>query len=165
MFRRPNTKSRASDSELTAQRYDAGAAGDIQAGIAGLKHVPREQLADMVFLLSMAAKQRSEAIRQSINESAGAEFEFGSMPSGDLANYLAEHAVAALRCHEATAPTILDLLFDRAPEARFAIEQKDAVSMLVALVREQRIEGILEGLRLAGLLNEPSKDRHARFAS
>lgn len=165
MFRTPNTKSRASDGGLREQRSDAASDAEIQAGIARVRHVPREQLVDMAFLLSMAAKQRSEAIRQSISGSAAAEFEFGSMANGGLADYLAEHAVAALRRHEANAPTILDLLFERAPEARFAIEQRDAVSMLAAVVREQRIEGILEGLRLAGMLNEPSKHRHAKFAS
>jgi hypothetical protein len=167
MFRRPNTQSGASDIGPVEQTFEADAesGGEIQAGIARLRHVPREQLVDMVFLLSMAARQHSEAIRQSINESTGAEFESGSMPNADLADYLAEHAVAALRCHEANAPTLLDLLFERAPEARFRVGQKDAVSMLAAMVREQRIEGILEGLRLSGLLNEPSKNRHAGFGT
>ncbi|WP_407154788.1 hypothetical protein [Bradyrhizobium sp. STM 3557] len=167
MFRRPNTKSRASDIGLVPQWYesDGEASKKIQAGIARLKRVPREQLAEAVFLLSMAAKRHREGIQQSIKESAGAEFDLGSMPSGDLANYLAEHAVSALRSHEANAPTLLDLLFERSPEARFAVDQRDAVAMLAAIVREQRIEGILEGLRLSGLLNEPSKGRHAMFGS
>jgi hypothetical protein len=29
--------------------------------------------------------------------------------------------------------------------------------MVAAMIREQRLEEILEGLRLAGILNEPSK--------
>jgi hypothetical protein len=165
MFRRPNTKPHTNDIGQVQQWHEADAESgrEIQAGIARLRSVPREQLADTVFLLSVAAKQHSEGIRQSIEESAGADFEFGSAPSGDLAIYLAEQAVSALRCHEASAPTLLDLLFERPPEARFTIDQKDAVALLAAMVREQRIEGILEGLRLSGLLNEPSKDRHARF--
>jgi hypothetical protein len=39
----------------------------------------------------------------------------------------------------------------------FTIQQQDAVSMMAAMIREQRLEGILEGLRLAGLLNEAPK--------
>jgi hypothetical protein len=165
MFQRPNTKPSTRDIGLAQQWREANAESvkEIQAGIARLRSVPREQLADAVFLLLMAAKQHREGIRQSIEESAGADFEIGSAPSGDLAIYLAEQAVSALRYHEANAPTVLDLLFDRPSEARFTIDQKDAVSLLAAMVREQRIEGILEGLRLSGLLNEPSKDRHAKF--
>lgn len=33
----------------------------------------------------------------------------------------------------------------------------DAVSMVAAMIYEQRLEGILEGLRFAGVLNAPSK--------
>jgi hypothetical protein len=34
--------------------------------------------------------------------------------------------------------------------------------MVAAMIREQRLEGILEGLRLAGLLNEPRKRNRNR---
>jgi len=37
--------------------------------------------------------------------------------------------------------------------------------MLAAMIREQRIEGVLEGLRLAALLNESSRDRHAGMST
>jgi hypothetical protein len=50
---------------------------------------------------------------------------------------------------------------EQLPEVHFTIQQQDAVSMMAAMIREQRLEGILEGLRLAGLLNEASKRRHA----
>jgi hypothetical protein len=167
MFRRTNTKPHTSDIGLPQVWHEANAESgrEIQAGIARLRSLQREQLADAVFLLSVAAKQQSEKIRHSVKESAGAEFEFDSSPNGDLANYLAEQAVSALRGCETNAPTLLDLLFERPPKARFTIDQKDAVSMLAAMIREQRVEGILEGLRLSGLLNEPSKDRHAIFGS
>jgi hypothetical protein len=43
---------------------------------------------------------------------------------------------------------------EQLPEVNFTIQQQDAVSMMAAMIREQRLEGILQGLRLAGLLNE-----------
>jgi len=46
---------------------------------------------------------------------------------------------------------------EQLPDVHFTIQQQDAVSMMAAMIREQRLEGILEGLRLAGLLNEAPK--------
>jgi hypothetical protein len=100
-------------------------------------------------------------IRQAIKERAQAEFAFDPSPDADLATYLAEDAVSTLRHHDADLPTLLDVLVQRSPDVRFTVEQEEAISMIAAVIREQRLEGILEGLRLAGLLNEPSKDRHA----
>ncbi|MGY3609661.1 MULTISPECIES: hypothetical protein [unclassified Bradyrhizobium] len=127
--------------------------------------MPREKLADAVFLFSMAAKQQSERIRRSIKERAEAEFEFDPPANGDIADYLAEEAVSVLRHHEVDVPTLIDVLSRQSPDVDFTVHQTDAVSMLAAMIREQRFEGILEGLRLAGLLNECSKNRHAGFGS
>jgi hypothetical protein len=46
---------------------------------------------------------------------------------------------------------------EQPPDVHFTIPQQDAVSMVAAMIREQRLEGMLEGLRLAGLLNEAPK--------
>jgi hypothetical protein len=48
-------------------RQTQRAGKDIYARVAELKNVPRENLPDAVFMLSMAAKHQSEQIRQSIN--------------------------------------------------------------------------------------------------
>lgn len=167
MFRRLSTKSRASAIDIAARRHACSdrQGRDIQARIAKLRSVPREQLADVVFLLSIAAKQLSEVLRQSVEQNTGAQVDSASTPDGDLAEFLAVHAVTALRCHEVSPPVLGDLLFERSPHARFTVDESDAIAMLAAMVREQRIEGILEGLRLAGLLNEPSKTRHAGIGS
>jgi hypothetical protein len=135
----------------------------MQARIAELRSMPREKLADAVFLLSMAAKQQNERIKRSIQERA--EFEFDPPANGDIADYLAEEAVSVLRHHEADVPRLIDVLSQQSPDVGFTVHQADAVSMLAAMIREQRLEGILEGLRLAGLLNESSKNRHAGFGS
>jgi hypothetical protein len=116
-----------------------------------------------VFLLSMAAKQQSEQIRRSIKERAEAEFEFDPPQNRDIADYLSEDAVSVLRHHVADMPTLIDILSQRSPDVDFTVHHGDAVSMLAAMIRVQRLEGILEGLRLAGLLNESSKNRHAGF--
>jgi hypothetical protein len=159
MFQRQKSGARAGS--LRENVDNETSAKDLQARIAQLRGLPREKLADAVFMLSMEAKQQSSLIRQAIKERAQAELDFDPSPGADLATYLAADAVPSLRHHDADLPTLLDVLVQRSPEARFTIQQEEAVLMLAAMFREQRLEGILEGLRLAGILNEPSKDRHA----
>jgi hypothetical protein len=159
MFHRQKSGARAGS--LRENVDNETSAKDLQARIAQLRGLPREKLADAVFMLSMEAKQQSSLIRQAIKERAQAELDFDPSPDADLATYLAADAVPSLRHHDADLPTLLDVLVQRSPEARFTIQQEEAVLMLAAMFREQRLEGILEGLRLAGILNEPSKDRHA----
>lgn len=159
MFRRQQDGSRARREQGSARSESSGA--EIQARLAQLRGLPREQLADAVFMLSMEARQQSALIRQAIKERAKAEFDFDSPLDADLATFLAEDGVSTLRHHTADLPTLLDLLVQRSPDVRFTVRREDAVLMLAAMIREQRLEGILEGLRLAGLLNESPKDRHA----
>lgn len=163
MFRRHRSKSRAQDARQADQRFESNerSGKDIYSRLIELKTLPREGLVDAVFMLSMAAKQQSRMIQRSIEERAKAEFDFDPPPYGDVATYLASETVETLRDNTADAPGVLDLLFERSPEVRFTVLQQEAVSMLAAMIREQRLEGILEGLRLAGLLNESSKERHS----
>jgi hypothetical protein len=159
MFRKQNSGTRARSPRENAGNEDS--AKDLQARIAQLRGLPRDKLADAVFMLSMEAKQQSSRTRQAIKERTQAELDFEPSPDADLATYLAADAIPSLRHHDADLPTLLDVLVQRSPEVRFTAQQEEAVSMLAAMFREQRLEGILEGLRLAGILNEPSKDRHA----
>ena len=165
MFQRRKSGSRAHDARQGQQGHERNESSgrDIQARMAELRRVPREGLADAVFLLWMATKQQSEQIRRSIKE--GAEAEFDPPQNGDFADYLAAEAVSVLRQHEADVPTLMDILLQRSSDVDFNVHQRDGVSMLAAMIREQRLEGILEGLRLAGLLNESSKGRHAGLGS
>lgn len=160
MFRRRGRKSDAIDARQGGQRYAHGPGVDIKARMAELRSVPHEKLADAVFLLSMAAKQQSEQIRRSIMDRAETRVEFDPPPNADLAAYLAEEAISILRHHETEVPTLLDILSGRSWDVGFTVEQGDAATMLAAMIREQRLEGILEGLRLAGLLNKSPKHRH-----
>src|ERR1700753_1746161 len=136
-------------------------AKDLQTRIAQLRGLPREKLADAVFMLSLEAKQQSSRTRQAVKERTQAEPDFELSPDADLATHLAADAVLSRRHDDAALPTLLDVLVQRSPEVRFTAQQEEAVLMLAAMFREQRLEGILEGLRLAGILNEPAKDRHA----
>jgi hypothetical protein len=133
---------------------------ELQARIGDLRSLPQEKLADAVFLLSMAAKQQSEQIRRSILERAEIEIESHLSSKGDLADFLAGEAVSFLRHHELGSPSLMDILSSRSRDVDFTIEQQVAVAMVAAMIREQRLDGILEGLRLAGLLSRPSKGRH-----
>jgi hypothetical protein len=132
---------------------------DIYARIAALKNVAREDLAHEVFMLYREAKHQSQLIRQSIKDHAQYDFDFGGKSGGDLATYRAEDAVYALRDHVTHPQTFFQAMSEQLPDVHFTIQQQDAVSMVAAMIREQRLEGILEGLRLAGVLNERRK-RH-----
>jgi hypothetical protein len=132
----------------------------IYARIADLKKVQRENLPDAAFLLFMEAKQQSELIRQSIKDRAHHDFNFDGIDS-DLATYLAQDAAYALRDHVTNPQTFFEAISEQLPEVHFTIQQQDAVSMIAAMIREQRVEGVLEGLRLAGLLTEVPNRRRA----
>lgn len=132
----------------------------ISADIADLKKVPRENLPDAVFLLFMQAKQQSELIRRSIKDRTRDDFDFDGT-DGDRATYLAQDAAHALRDHVTNPQTIFEAISEQPPDVHFMIEHQDAVSMVAATIREQRLDGILEGLRLAGLLNEVPNRRRA----
>lgn len=138
-----------------------GAGRDIQDRIAKLRSVPREKLADVVFMLSMSAREQVGLIRKAIKERAQVEVEFDPQSHRDLSTYLAEDAVSTLRHQAATMPKCIDVFRVRTPNIRFTVQQEEAVSLLAAMIREQRLEGILEGLRLAGVLNESPKGRHS----
>ncbi|MFK4726060.1 hypothetical protein ABIE89_007160 [Bradyrhizobium niftali] len=138
-----------------------GSADDIQSHIAELRRLPREKLADAVFMLSMEARRQTQQVRRAIRARAEVDFDSNPPRNADLAAYLADEAVSTLRHHVADAPNMLDLLVHRPRDVRFTVRREEAVALLAATIREQRLDGILEGLRLAGLLTEPAKDRHA----
>ena len=152
---------REQEARQTQERFqrNESAGKEIYAGMAELKNVPRENLPDAVFMLSMAAKHQSEQIRQSIKDRTRYDFDFDTLTDGDLATYLAVDAEYALRGHVTTPQTFFEAMSEQLPDVHFTIQQQDAVSMMAAMIREQRLEGILEGLRLAGLLNEAPKRR------
>src|ERR1700678_1912661 len=152
---------REHEARQTRERFERNerAGKEIYARMAELKNVPRENLPDAVFMLSMAAKHQSEQIRQSIKDRTRYDFDFDTLTHGDLATYLAEDAGYALRDHVTNPQTFSEAMSEQLPDVHFTIQQQDAVSMMAAMIREQRLEGILEGLRLAGLLNEAPKRR------
>lgn len=148
-----------------ASQHRASLGNDIQKRITGLRSLPRERLADAVFMLAMDAKRQSSLLREAINQRADVEPDPSSSPDADFATYLAGEAASTLRHHAVSAPSFLDALLQRSSDVRFTVDRADAIALLAATLREERIEGILEGLRLAGVLNEPDKDRHAGFGS
>ncbi|UPJ69404.1 hypothetical protein IVB23_15545 [Bradyrhizobium sp. 191] len=156
-------KSRAAANARRAEVRRESSIGDIQARIAELRSLPRENLADAVFMLSMNARRQGELIRHAIEKRAEIDLDFDPPPN--LATYLANDVVSTLRHHVADLPSLLDLLVERAPDVCFTVDREEAVSLLATIIGEQRLERALEGLRLAGLLNEPAKDRHAGIGS
>lgn len=138
-------KSRAAANARRAEPRRESSVGDIQARIAELRSLPREELADAVFMLSMNARQ-GELIRHAIEKRAEVDLDFDPPPNADFATYLANDVVSTLRHHVADLPTLLDLLVERAPDVCFTVDREEAVSLLAAIIREHRLEGVLEGL-------------------
>ena len=143
----------------------ASVARELQDRITDLKNVSQDQLADATFMLYMAAKQQTEQARHEIDQRAKVQFAFNPPLSGDLPDYLSREIATVLPHHEANAPSLLDSLSGPSRDARFTVCEEKAVLMLAAVIREQRLDGVLEGLRLAGLLTKPPKTRHAGPAS
>ena len=114
-------------------------------------------------MLFREAKHQSQLIRQSIKDRTQHDCDFGGMSEGtSRATCLAEDTAYALREHVTNPQTFFQAMSEQLPDVHFTIQQQDAVSMVAAMIREQRLEGILEDLRLAGILNEPSKRPRAR---
>src|ERR1700716_3191282 len=146
MFRRKRREKilRELEARQTQERFERneGAGKEIYARMAELKNVPRENLPDAVFMLFMGAKHHSEQIRQSIKDRTRYDFDFDTLTDGDLATYLAEDAGYALRDHVTQPQTFFDAVSEQLPDVHFTIQQQDAVSMMAAMIREQRLEGM-----------------------
>jgi hypothetical protein len=91
MFRKKRQEKilREHEARQTRERFERNerAGKEIYARMAELKSVPRENLPDAVFMLSMAAKHQSEQIRQSIKDRTRYDFDFDTLTHGDLATY------------------------------------------------------------------------------
>ncbi|NOJ46076.1 hypothetical protein [Bradyrhizobium archetypum] len=162
MFGKKKKMLRKHETQEVQARFERneGAGKDIYARIADLKNVPRDNLPDAVFMLFVEAKHQSELIRQSIKERTRNDFNFvGFVVDGDFATYLAEEAAHAVRDHVTNPQTLLEAMSEQLPDVHFTIQQQDAVSMVASMIRVQRLEGILESLRLAGLLDKAPNRR------
>jgi hypothetical protein len=164
MFAKKQQKRRVYQTAKIRERFERNerTGKDIYARIADLKNLARDDLAHGVFMLFREAKHQSQLIRQSIKDRTQHDCDFGGMSEGDRATCLAEDTAYALREHVTNPQTLFQAMSEQLPDVHFTIQQQDAVSMVAAMIREQRLEGILEDLRLAGILNEPSKRPRAR---
>src|ERR1700736_886525 len=129
MFRKKRREKilREHEARQTQERFERNerAGKEIYARVAELKNVPRENLPDAVFMLSMAAKHQSEQIRQSIKDRTRYDFDFDTLTDGDLATYLAEDAGYALRDHVTNPQTFFEAMSEQLPDVHFTIQQQD----------------------------------------
>src|SRR6202045_5191699 len=142
MFRKKRREKilRELEARQTQERFERNerAGREIYARMAELKNVPRENLPDAVFMLSMAAKHQGEQIRQSIKARTRSDFHFDTLTDGDLATYLAKDAGYAVRDHVTNPQTFFEVMSEQLPDVHFTIQQQDAVPM-AAMIREQRL--------------------------
>ena len=150
MFAKKHQKRRDYQAAEIRERFERNerTGKDLYARIAELKNVARDDLVHEVFMLFREAKHQSQLIRQSIKDRTQHDFDIGGMSEGDLATFRAEEAAHALRDHVTNPQTFFQAMSEQLPDVHFTIQQQDAVSMVAAMIREQRLEGILEGLRL-----------------
>jgi hypothetical protein len=107
----------------------------------------------------MEARQQSELIRRSIEDRTRYDANFDAV-DGDHATYLARDATHALRDHVTNAQTLLEAISEQLPDVHFTIEELDAVSMIAATIREQRLDESWKACGWPGCLNEvPSRRR------
>ncbi|MGY4363128.1 hypothetical protein ACVW0J_009621 [Bradyrhizobium sp. i1.7.7] len=76
-------KSRAAANARRAEVGVESSVGDIQACIVELRSLPREKLADAVFMLSMNARRQGELIRQAIEKRAEVDLDFDPPADAD----------------------------------------------------------------------------------
>jgi len=104
MFRKKRQEKilREQEARQTQERFDRNerAGKEIYARMAGLKNIPRENLPDAVFMLSMAAKHQGQQIRQSIKDRTRYDFDCDRLTDGDLATFLAEDICAPRSRHQ-----------------------------------------------------------------
>ncbi|MET4331060.1 hypothetical protein ABIB80_006918 [Bradyrhizobium sp. i1.15.2] len=131
IYRRPESimmirvqKSRAAANARGAEVGRESSVVDIQACIAELRSLPREKLADAVFMLSMNARRQGELIRQAIEKRAEVDLDFDPPANADLATYLANDAVSTLRHHVVDLPDLLDFLVQQAPDVCFTVHRR-----------------------------------------
>jgi hypothetical protein len=126
--------------------------GDIYKRIATLHEKPNPSgVAYDVLMLLREAQHLEALIRQSIKDRTDYDFDFGTQKDGDLATYLGGDITYALRDHVTNPQTLFQALSDQFPDVHFSIHRQDAISMISAIIRVQRLGGIIEGLELAGV--------------
>jgi hypothetical protein len=111
---------------------------DIYRRIAALKTLDRERLPTEVMRLFSEAKQQTALIRQSIKDRTNHNFDGADYQDGDLATFLAEDIAGVMRDNVTNPQTVFQA----------------AVSMVAAIIREQRLDGIIEGLELAEVMKQ-----------
>ena len=125
---------------------------DLYRRIAALEKLVPSRLGVEVLMLFKEARHQNELIRQSIKDRTGYDFDAGDPGHGDLATFLAEDVAYALRNNVTNPQTFFEAMSDQFPEVHFTIQQQDAISMVSAMIRAERIHGIIEGLQLAGVI-------------
>jgi hypothetical protein len=154
-WRRPGKTDLCTSSDADARRrfdHAERKGREILGRVSSLKAMGPDDLPAAVLVLYHDAKHQAEAIRQSIKERADHNFDSDGEPGADLATFLAATITEALRNVVSTPQKLRQATRDAVPDLDFAIHKLDAVSLVSATLREQRVEGVLEGLRIAGVL-------------
>jgi aromatic ring hydroxylase len=127
--------------------------GEIYRRVAALKQMDRARVPHETVLLFKDAKHQTALIRQSIADRTHNHFDSGDQ-GGDLATFLADGIASIMRENVTDPQTVFQALSEQLPKVQFTVDWNDAISLVSAMIREQRIDGILEGLEIAGLMED-----------
>jgi hypothetical protein len=117
----------------------------------------RPKLPEAATLLLVDARHQVSLIRQSIADRTRYRFGGGEdLREGDVATSIAEDITGVMREYDTDPQTLFQALSEQLPEANFTVDWYDAATLTAAEIRLQRIHGMIEGLKLAGLMPEPS---------
>lgn len=135
------------------ERYiDALAAGiSINTRLSELHSLDRSRLQTEARILLLEAKRQTAKIIQSIADRTDYDFGGLSDAEGDLFTFYGDMIAGVMREHSIDPQTVWQALSERIPSAHFTVHLHDAVAMTAAILREERVAGIIEGLEISSM--------------
>ena len=112
----------------------------------------RARIGQEVMALLKQAQSQVNAICKSIHEKTKYEVDPGEpLDEGDSATALAEDIAGVMRDYTCNPQSMWQALSEALSNVQFTVDWYDAVSMVAAMLRQERITGIIESLELAGV--------------
>jgi len=121
----------------------------------------RARVGQEVMTLLQQAKAQVEEICKSIHEKTRYEADPEPVNEGDSATALAESIAGVMRDYTCNPQSFWQAMFEALPDVQFTVGWYDAASMVAAMLRLERITGIIEGLEFAGVPVPKSYPAHS----
>lgn len=124
----------------------------LSARLYQLKGSNKKLIAQRVLDLWGEAQHQVHLTNQSIaDKTAYHRIDGEPLDEGDVATFIAEHVADVFRENVTNPQTVFEALSDQFPEVHFTVDWHDAASLTAAYLREERLAGVIVGLKLAGI--------------